>query len=146
MIKKIYLTGYERETVKEFLTKLKKQHITTVIDIRAKPLSRKNGFSKNILRKILNREGISYFHFEELGAPEILRNELKEENGYLNFFQKYRKYVHNKPQLIKRLLKTIYENGRSTLLCFEKNYELCHRSIVASELLKCDPNLQIIPL
>lgn len=146
MMKKIYLTGYETETIEEFINKLKKANISTVIDIREKPLSRKNGFSKNILKKLLEKEGISYFHFEELGCPEVLRNKLREENNYLVFFQKYRKYIHHKPQLLKKLLKTIYENGRSTLLCFEKNYELCHRSIVASELIKCDPKLQVIPL
>jgi len=145
-MKKIYLTGYEAETIEELLKKLKDNKVTTVIDIREKPLSRKNGFSKNVLEKILKKEGISYFHFEKLGSPEVLRNKLKEENNYLNFFQKYRQYIHHKPQLLKKLLKTIYENGRSTLLCFEKDYELCHRSIVASELLKCDPKLQIIPL
>lgn len=144
-MKKIYLTGYEKETIEEFLKKLKDAKITTVIDIREKPLSRKNGFSKNILKKILEKEEISYFHFEELGSPEVLRNRLKEENNYLAFFQKYREYIHRKPQLLNKLLKTIYNNGKSTLLCFEKDYELCHRSIVASELLKCDPNLQVIP-
>ena len=43
-MKKIYLTGYEAETIEEFLKKLKDNKVTTVIDIREKPLSRKNGF------------------------------------------------------------------------------------------------------
>lgn len=145
-MKKIYLTGYEQETIDEFLIKLKKERITTVIDIREKPLSRKNGFSKFTLKKLLEKKGINYFHLQDLGSPETLRNKLKHDSDYLNFFREYRKYLHNKPKLIKKTLDVIYSNGRSVLLCFEKEHEHCHRTIVASELLKCDSNLQIIPM
>ena len=145
-MKKLYLTGYEKETIEEFLNKLKKENITTVIDIREKPLSRKNGFSKNLLEKLLEKNGINYFHFQDLGSPEILRNQLKKDLDYLYFFKNYRKYIRSQSGLIKKVLKTIYSNGRSVLLCFEKEYEHCHRSIVASELIKCDPNLKIIPM
>ncbi len=145
-MKKLYLTGYEKETIKDFLNKLKKEKITTVIDIREKPLSRKNGFSKYILKKLLEESGINYFHFQDLGSPGKLRTQLKQNANYLNFFKEYRRYIHNQPNLIKTVLKVIYNNGRSVLLCFEKEHELCHRSIVASELIKCDPNLQVIPL
>lgn len=145
-MKTLYLTGYESETIKHFLNKLKKEKITTVLDVREKPLSRKNGFSKNILKKFLADYGISYFHFHDLGSPVELRYELKKDNDYLTFFNKYRKYLKSKPQLIKAALGTIYQNGRSVLLCYEKNYELCHRSILASELSIWDQNLRIIPL
>lgn len=146
MIKKLYLTGYEKENIDEFLKKLKEAKITTVIDIREKPLSRKNGFSKFILEKLLVKNGVTYFHLQDLGSPEYLRTQLKKDLNYLTFFKEYRKYLHQKPNLIKKTLDVIYANGRSTLLCFEKEYQLCHRSIVASELIKCDPNLQVIPL
>ncbi|PIQ72172.1 hypothetical protein COV86_04440 [Candidatus Roizmanbacteria bacterium CG11_big_fil_rev_8_21_14_0_20_35_14] len=145
-MKKLFLTGYEKETIEEFLDKLKKENITTVIDIRETPLSRKNGFSKNLLSKLLEKKGINYFHFQDLGSPKELRDKLKKDLNYLNFFKNYREYIHHQPNLIKKVLKTIYSNGRSVLLCFEKEHELCHRSIVASELLKCDPNLQVIPM
>lgn len=145
-MKKLYLTGYEKETIDEFIKKLQQENITTVIDIREKPLSRKNGFSKNTLKKILESNNIAYFHFQDLGSPESLRIKLKEESNYLDFFKGYRKYIQHKSNTIKKILKVIAENGRSVLLCFEKESELCHRSIVASELLKCNPNLQIIPL
>lgn len=146
MMKKLFLTGYEKETIDEFLKKLEDAKITTIIDIREKPLSRKNGFSKYTLEKLLKVKGISYFHFQDLGSPESLRTKLKEESNYLSFFEEYRKYIKQKPKLVKDVLKVIYANGRSALLCFEKDYQLCHRSIVASELIKCDPKLQVIPL
>ena len=77
-MKKLFLTGYEKETIEEFLDKLKKENITTVIDIRETPLSRKNGFSKNLLSKLLEKKGINYFHFQDLGSPKELRDKLKK--------------------------------------------------------------------
>ena len=86
-MKKLFLTGYEKETIDKFLKKLEEANITTIIDIREKPLSRKNGFSKYTLEKLLKAKGISYFHFQDLGSPESLRTKLKEESNYTQLTQ-----------------------------------------------------------
>ena len=59
----LFLTGYENETIEEFLKKLQSEGITTVIDVREIPLSRKYGFSKKQLIEQLDTLGIKYFHF-----------------------------------------------------------------------------------
>lgn len=143
---KLFLTGYERETIKEFLDKLEKAGITSVIDVREIPLSRKNGFSKNNLEKLLKERGINYYHFPELGSPSKIRGELKTSGDYLEFFRAYRKHAKNKLQTIRNVLEIIETKSHSALLCFEKDCELCHRTILASELLKLNPHLQVTPI
>ncbi len=145
-MKKIFLTGYEKQTLKEFIDKLSNARITTVIDIRENPISRKIGFSKISLFEALKKRGIKYFHCENLGTPRAIRNDLRGEGDYLTFFKKYRKHLVEKPEFINHALDIIYANGHSALMCFEKDCELCHRSILASELMKKDPNIQAIPL
>lgn len=143
---KLYLTGYEKETIEEFLDKLEKSGITTVIDVREKPLSRKNGFSKNNLEKFLQKRGMNYYHFPELGSPSTIREELKFSGNYLEFFKAYRKHAKNKSQSVRNVLNIIEAKKHSVLLCFEKDCELCHRTIIASELLKINPHLQVTPI
>jgi len=145
-MKKVYLTGYEKQTITEFINKLLKANITTVIDIRKNPISRKAGFSKNALFQALKENDIKYFHCQDLGTPNDIRNYLKGEGDYLKFFQLYRSYLHANPALISDALDIIYANGHSVLMCYEKDCELCHRSILASELMKRDSKIQAIPL
>ncbi|OGG11455.1 hypothetical protein A2Z00_05760 [Candidatus Gottesmanbacteria bacterium RBG_13_45_10] len=143
----LFLTGYEQETIEEFINKLKINHITTVIDIREIPLSRKNGFSKNRLAPILNANGIKYYHLPQFGSPSEIRNDLKSgRSDYLEFFKKYRKYIQGERSAFKDLFEIINNNGKTTLLCYEKDSDLCHRSILANEILKRDKNLTITPL
>lgn len=143
----LFLTGYEKETIEEFINKLKINHITTVIDVREIPLSRKNGFSKNKLSPILIANGIKYYHLPQFGSPYEIRNDLKSgRSDYLDFFKKYRKYIQGEKFAFKDLLEIINNNGKTLLLCFEKDSDLCHRSILANEILKRDKNLTITPL
>lgn len=143
---KLYLTGYEKETIEKFLNKLEKSGITAVIDVREIPLSRKNGFSKVNLEKTLKERGIEYYHFPELGSPSKIRTELKATGDYLEFFRAYRRHAKNKFVTVKNVLNIIQNKKHSALLCFEKDCDLCHRTILASELLKLNPHLQVTPI
>ena len=143
---KLFLTGYEKETIEEFLDKLEKAGITTVIDVREIPLSRKNGFSKTNLEKSLKERGIDYYHFPELGSPSKIRGELKISGNYLEFFKAYRKHARSKLQAIRNVFSIIVNKRHSALLCFERDCELWHRTILASELIKLNPHLQVTPL
>lgn len=145
--KRLFLTGYEKESISGFLGKLRKNKITTVIDVREIPLSRKNGFSQKNLYKELSENEIKYYHFVGLGSPNILRKRLRDTGDYLNFFKDYRKYIKNKGSLVNKVIKLVINNGKnSALLCFEKYTDLCHRSIIASEILKTEENIRITPL
>ena len=145
-MKTLFLTGYEGETLEEFLKKLKKNNITSVIDIREIPLSRKNGFSKSSLEKVLASKKIKYHPFPELGSPSDMRKALHETGDYLSFFEAYRKYVKTEKSRIADIEEIASKEKNSVLLCFEKFTDLCHRTILASEILKDRPRMKIIQI
>jgi uncharacterized protein (DUF488 family) len=61
--------GYEGGTVDAFLRTLREAGVELVLDIRAAPVSRKKGFSKNQLAAHLAHAGIGYRHLRGLGTP-----------------------------------------------------------------------------
>lgn len=148
-MKKLFLTGYERETVESFIKKLRLKKITTVIDVREIPLSRKNGFSKNNLSQLLRKNDIKYYHFPKLGSPILLRNKLRETGDYLTFFERYYHHISNPKynEIINTVIKLVVNNGESSaLLCFEKETDLCHRSIIATKVLERNSGISAIHL
>lgn len=145
-MKTLFSAGYEKETIKQFINKLTSSNVTSVYDVREVPLSRKNGFSKNILIEELKKKNIDYYHFPNLGSPNKLRKKLRKTSNYLRFFKSYRNYLKNNRQDIAKVIKLIENNGESSaLMCYEKHPDLCHRSIIASEIIK-RKRLRVIPL
>ena len=53
----------------ELIAALQAAGVEQVIDVRAVPLSRKPGFSKNVLAAGLKEAGIDYVHLKALGTP-----------------------------------------------------------------------------
>ena len=50
---KLWSIGYEGRTPEEFLDLLRKAGVTLVCDVRRNPISRKRGFSKGTLSRVL---------------------------------------------------------------------------------------------
>ncbi|MBI2326923.1 DUF488 domain-containing protein [Candidatus Curtissbacteria bacterium] len=142
----LFLTGYEKETIEEFLSKIIKAKIDLIVDVREIPLSRKNGFSKQHLQKLLESNGVSYLHYPKLGSPSVIRKELYKNGDYVKFFSEYRKYANENAHEIQSVLDSIEKWKHPAIMCYEKFCELCHRSIIASELLKLNNNLRVIPI
>lgn len=142
----LFTTGYQGETIKDFIHKLIEEKIEAVIDIRENPYSRKPEFSQKPLSNILHRSGIQYLHFQELGTPTPLRSFLAAKKDYNTFFEKYKSFV---PEFRESLddLVDIGTEKKICIMCFEKDPHFCHRKIVA-ELLKefSGKNIQIVHL
>jgi uncharacterized protein (DUF488 family) len=68
--KAICTIGYEGGTIDAFLRALREAGVELVLDIRAAPVSRKKGFSKNQLAAHLAEAGIGYRHLRGLGTPK----------------------------------------------------------------------------
>jgi len=66
----IFTIGYGGATVDGFIGALRKAGVALVLDIRAAPISRKKGFSKNPLAQHLSEAGIGYRHLRGLGTPK----------------------------------------------------------------------------
>lgn len=127
----IYTIGYEGTDIDRFMATLKLVGINMIADVRAVALSRKKGFSKTALRNRLESEGIAYSHYIELGDPKPGRIAARDGN-YNEFRRIYGDHLSEAKA--QNSLKRLHETSRSfvtCLLCFERDFATCHRSIVA---------------
>jgi len=137
----IYTIGYEGYSIEKFIKKFKDSNIQQLIDVREIALSRKNGFSKSILKSELNKAGIRYEHLRDLGSPKNIRHELQssgmDPNDYKKFFHEYKQHIHDE-DVLKNIsfIEGLARRKKSVMMCFEKNPKTCHRSIIAEELKK----------
>ena len=137
----VYTIGYEGYSIEKFVKKLKDSNIQQLIDVREIALSRKNGFSKSILKSELNKEGIRYEHLKDLGSPKNIRHELKSSDmnkeDYKKFFHEYKRHINDEDVLKNiSIIEGLSRRKKSVLMCFEKDHTVCHRSIIAEELRK----------
>jgi uncharacterized protein (DUF488 family) len=134
MKRTISTIGYEGATIEQFVAALRHASVDLVIDVRDVPLSRKKGFSKNQLAEFLSLSGIEYVHLRGLGDPKEGREAAR--SGNYGLFEKiFRK--HMRSHAAERDLDTasgLVRDYRACLMCFEADYEKCHRSIVADFL------------
>lgn len=133
----IYTIGYEGLTIEQFIKKLKDSNIQQLIDVREIALSRKNGFSKGILEEELKKAGIRYKHYPSLGSPKEIRHQLHQDLDYKKFFEEYKEHIKdNDIQESIKDVEGLSKVRKTVLLCFEKDFKTCHRSIIAQELNK----------
>jgi antitoxin component of MazEF toxin-antitoxin module/uncharacterized protein YeaO (DUF488 family) len=131
----IYTIGYEGYVLDKFIKKLKDSNIQQLIDVREIALSRKNGFSKGILESELKKAGIRYKHYPSLGSPKEIRHQLYRDLDYKKFFDEYKKHIKDKDvQESIKDIEGLSKVRKTVLLCFERDFKFCHRSIIAEEL------------
>ncbi|TCN34082.1 DUF488 family protein [Sinorhizobium americanum] len=133
-MKTVYTIGYEGTDIERFVQTLTAVGIDTVADVRAVPLSRKKGFSKNSLREHLESAGIKYLPMQELGDPKEGR-EAAKAGDYDRFRTIYSGHV-NQPESIAAIekLAAASEEQAVCLLCFERDPKTCHRLIVGERM------------
>ena len=130
----IFTIGYEGASLADFLLRLKLEGVSTLVDVRELPVSRRRGFSKSQLAQELERHGIRYVHKRELGAPREIRHELRETGDYKTYFARFTTYLRTQRDALERLMDECV--GSVVLMCFERDPKECHRSVVARELAK----------
>jgi uncharacterized protein (DUF488 family) len=130
----VYTIGYEGTDIDRFVATLKAVGVERVADVRAVPLSRKRGFSKKALAARLGAEGIDYVHFVSLGDPKAGR-EAARAGRYQRFRAIYETHLESEDarSSLKELVAAAAEKS-TCLLCFERDPETCHRSILAEEM------------
>jgi len=128
-----FTVGYEQSDPQTFLKRLRLHQITLIVDVRQMPLSRKRGFSKNQLRELLVEEGIDYLHLKTLGAPKEIRDRLRQNGSWYEYVRGYEKVLAERTNDIETL-NNLAREYRICLLCFERNPEECHRSLVAQKM------------
>jgi uncharacterized protein (DUF488 family) len=132
----IYTIGYEGTDIGRFVSTLKAVGIEVLVDVRAVALSRKKGFSKNALRQHLEAAGIRYEHLIDLGDPKEGR-EAARAGRYDDFRRVYTRHLKSGPaQEALQELGEIVREAVTCLMCFERDPQTCHRSIVSQRLMQ----------
>lgn len=129
----MFSVGYEGRTVTEFLRHIREQGIQRVIDVRERPQSRKKGFSGRGLQQSLEEAGVEYVHLGELGTPKEVRKAYKGGGSFSTFERRYRSHLDTQDDALKILVALSLEKP-SALLCFERDWRVCHRSVLCEYL------------
>ncbi|WP_318030786.1 DUF488 domain-containing protein [Rhizobium ruizarguesonis] len=134
LMKTVYTIGYEGTDIERFVKTLIAVGVQTVADVRAVPLSRKKGFSKNSLREHLESAGIRYLAMQELGDPKEGR-EAAKAGDYDTFRAVYSAHIAlpESAEAIEKLAEASEEEA-VCLLCFERDPKTCHRVIVGERM------------
>lgn len=142
----VYTIGYEGLDLCVFMSLLTKHGIETVVDIRELPLSRKPGFSKKALANVLNLSGLEYVHMVELGCPRPVRDGYREDGNWKRYTTGFRKYLNTQKDAIAELADLV-QSSTCALLCYEADFNFCHRSMVADAVSKqCGAEVEHIPV
>jgi uncharacterized protein (DUF488 family) len=128
-----YTIGYEGMTIEAFIASLCAQRISHLVDIREVALSRKKGFSKSALSEHLERAGIRYSHVRALGCPKPIRDQYRVDGSWGRYSRAFAAYLESQTAALRELIRTM-KAERCSLMCFEADYTLCHRSLVAHKL------------
>ncbi len=126
--RRIFTIGYEGGTQADLIAALRTAGVGRVIDVRAVPLSRKPGFSKNVLAAGLKEAGIDYVHLKAFGTPAAGREAAR--SGKIELFERIYSAQLETPEAAveaSRMVALAVETP-SALLCFERDPAHCHRT------------------
>lgn len=127
---KLYTIGYEGIRIEAFAPYLAEHGIEMIVDVRQLPLSRKPGFSKSALAANLSRHDLGYMHRPELGCPKLIRNQYRENKDWNQYAKSFLTYIATQDKALSNLAN-FASLTTCALLCFEADYNFCHRSMVA---------------
>jgi uncharacterized protein (DUF488 family) len=127
----VFTIGYEGLDINAFMSLLAEHGIDTVVDIRELPLSRKPGFSKKALASVLNLSGLEYVHMVDLGCPKPVRHRYREDGNWKRYTDDFLKHLKTQEASIAELSELV-SSSNCALLCYEADFNFCHRSMVAN--------------
>ncbi|OAN51618.1 DUF488 domain-containing protein [Sphingobium sp. TCM1] len=132
---KIFTIGYEGATQAELIATLTQAGVRLLADVRAVPLSRRPGFSKNILAAGLREAGIDYVGLKALGTPAEGR-EAARKGHHARLAEIYARQLDLPEAIVQaEQLKDMAAETPTALLCFERDPAACHRSLLLDAVL-----------
>ena len=126
----VFTIGYEGLDIDAFMSLLAEHGIKTVVDVRELPLSRKPGFSKKALASVLSVSGMEYVHKVDLGCPKPVRDRYGDDGNWQRYTVGFLKHLKTQQRAVAELAD-LARTSTCALLCFEADFNLCHRSMVA---------------
>lgn len=126
----LFTFGYEGLSIDRFIARLQRANVRTVFDVRQLPLSRKKGFSKTAFGIALHTAGIVYAHMPVFGCPRPIRDQYKIDQNWTRYARAFNAYLDLQPDALAELANLARETS-ACLVCFEADFNFCHRSLVA---------------
>jgi len=127
---RIFTIGYEGVTQAELIETLRTAGVRLLADIRAVPLSRRPGFSKNILAAGLREAGIDYVGLKALGTPPTGRDAARR-GDHVRLREIYAGQLELPEAIVQaEQLREMACEQPTALLCFERAAKACHRSLL----------------
>ncbi len=122
--------GYEGLSVVQLTDQIAAWGITTLVDVRLNPQSRKPGFSRKSLSAYLETKAIAYIHMPELGNARDNRGGYSQpgsdegDAARAVFVEQLRS-----PAAVAKLneLAALASASHIAVLCFEQRETECHR-------------------
>ena len=140
---RIFTIGYEGATQPELVAALRAAGVKRLIDVRAVPLSRRPGFSKNVLANGLREAGIDYVGLKALGTPPEGR-EAARKHDHATLERVYDGQLELPEAMAQSaILLDLAAEAPSALLCFERDPAGCHRSLL---LRRIAPGADVVDL
>lgn len=130
--------GYEQRSITELIDILKDHHVERLLDVRELPLSRRKGFSKKALSSSLEEAGIEYQHLRAAGNPHR-----KLKGSIQQCLQLYGSHLEEHPEIIE-LVGAELSEAPIAMLCYERQHDECHRSVLLDKLNKFGYPIEII--
>lgn len=126
--------GYEGRTAEELLTRLVELGVSTLVDVRLTPLSRKPGLSKTRLGAACAVVGIHYVHLPSLGNPKENREPFRSGHASVGCIRFSALLAEPAAVASMDQLEALVRDARTAVLCFEREHVLCHRQVIVDEL------------
>ncbi len=130
MADRIFTFGYEGLSVDAFVQRLRAAGVETVVDVRANPLSRKPGFSKRAFASVLDAASIVYVHLPAMGCPKPVRDRYKHDEDWAAYTRGFLAHLKREREAVTEVA-AIAARAPSCLVCFEADFNRCHRTYVA---------------
>lgn len=140
---RVFTIGYEGATQDEVIAVLAQAGVEVLADVRAVPLSRRPGFSKNVLAAGLRQAGIDYVGLKALGTPPEGR-EAARKHDLARLAKVYAGQLELPEAVLQAAQLAAMARERPTaLLCFEREPAGCHRSLLITAAL---PDAEVVDL
>jgi uncharacterized protein (DUF488 family) len=133
----IYTIGHSTRSLDELLAALSGHGITTLVDVRSFPMSRRlPHFNRESLERELPKYGIRYVWMKELGGR---RKKICSDSPNMalrnDSFRNYADYMMTNEfaQGVEQLLQ-LASQGKTAYMCAERVYFQCHRMLISDYL------------
>jgi uncharacterized protein (DUF488 family) len=133
----LFTIGYEGISLTRFFDLLVENEVQMLADVRINPLSRKPGFSKSALMRECESRKIDYRHFSALGCPRPILLDYRSNQDWDEYTRRFWDHLKSEEPDLELALEEVGNlatTSRVALLCFEADFQLCHRSYVAEEV------------